>query len=59
MPRETRIAKILAAIVEEKQIVMVNPETLGTIANELEPYARRDFAVRYGRLEDIGTTRHF
>lgn len=59
LPRAERITKILTSIIADEGIATLDEDSIGVIALALEPYARRDFAVRYGRLDDIGTTKNF
>lgn len=58
LPREQRIAQTLANVFSKvikpsfgDSSVMMNEDFFLAVATELEPYARKDFAVRYGKLD--------
>jgi hypothetical protein len=58
LPRATRIAQILANVVSntvkpafDNSSTAMNEEFFLAVGTALEPYARKDFAVRYGYLE--------
>ena len=50
LPREQRIAVILYEIIKGQEIT--KPEDIIPIAEQLAPYAVKDFVVRYGHLDD-------
>ncbi len=60
LPREQRIAKTLAAVLSKIVKPSLNNEAsyvadeafFLAVGTELEPYAAKDFAVRYGHLGD-------
>jgi hypothetical protein len=57
-PRAERMASTLSAIVKELNMTVSDSDLLA-VATAAEPYARKDFAVRYGKLEtDIAPTKN-
>ncbi len=60
-PRAERMAAILFAIQQEVfRDSLASYEDVLKIATVAEPYARKDFAVRFGKLEtDVAPTKNF
>lgn len=61
-PRAERIAAILAEVLKKLDLNFVCADEniekhITSIAKEIEPYAFKDFAVRFGKLDDATPTR--
>jgi len=52
LPREERMAQLIEQIIENNVFSGLGPESIRMITSQLEPYAKKDFAVRYGHLDD-------